>query len=163
MKATVLVVANRTAASPELVAALAQRAEGDAARFDLVVPPRVPGAEGREAARASLEGALKVYAEAGLEAEGRVGTDVDPVVAVIEAYEPARHDEVLISTLPESASHWLRVDGPARIAKQTGALVRHVIANEPRAAHRTTHVEPKPSQGVLSPLVALRFGGPRER
>ena len=73
MKANVLVVAHRTAASDDLLAALRGRAETTPARFELLVPPTHPGAAGREAARTQLERALARMQEFGLEASGAVG------------------------------------------------------------------------------------------
>jgi hypothetical protein len=158
MKANVLVIANRTAASPDLLAHLREMAERRAARFELLVPPTVPGAEGRAAAQVNLEAALERFAESGLDATGGVGTDCDPVVAAVEAYDPGRHDDIVVSTLPESASRWLGIDGPHRIGRATGALVHHVISREPREAPRPVRIERKPGPGVLAPLVALGYG-----
>ena len=158
MKATVLVVAHRTAASDDLLAALRGRAETSPARFELLVPPARPGAAGREAARTQLERALARMQEFGLEVSGAVGADDDPVVAVIEAYDPRRHDEVIVSTLPAAVSHWLGIDAPARIARHTGALVRHVTARPQRRAARPVHVERPAGNGVLSPFVVLGWG-----
>jgi hypothetical protein len=158
MKANVLVVANRTAASDDLITVLRERADRTPARFELLIPPSVSGPEGRQAARRRLDFALARYAEFGLEATGRVGGSADPVIAVIEAYNPGRHDEVVVSTLPESLSHWLRIDGPFRIARATGALVRHVTSREPRVVPPAVHVERPPGPGVLAPLVALGYG-----
>jgi hypothetical protein len=158
MKANVLVIANRTAASPDLLAHLRELAERRAARFELLVPPTVPGADGRAAAQANLDAALARCSEEGLEATGSVGTDSDPVVAVIEAFDPGRHDEIVVSTLPESASSWMGVDGPNRIARATGALVHHVVSAEARAAPAAVHREPRQSDGVLAPLMALAYG-----
>ena len=158
MKANVLVIANRTAASPDLLAHLREVAERRAARFELLVPPMVPGPDGRAAARANLDAALARWEEEGLDATGGVGTDSDPVVAAIEAYDPGHHDEIVVSTLPESVSKWLGLDGPRRIGRATGALVHHVISREPRAVPQPVHVEPKPGPGVLAPFVALGYG-----
>jgi hypothetical protein len=161
MKANVLVVANRTAASPDLIACLRERAERSPARFDLLIPPTAPGEEGRAHARQALDAALAAYAEAGLEAAGDVGTATDPVIATCEAYRPNRHDEIIVSTLPAGASHWLSLDGPARIGRRTGALVRHVESRPPRPAPTVDHIEKPRSQGVLTPFVALGYGGRR--
>lgn len=158
MKATVLVVAHRTAASDDLLAALRGRTELGQARFELIVPPTRPGPDGREEAADQLDRALARMQEFGLEATGSVGSDDDPVVAVIEAYDLRRHDEVLVSTLPASVSHWLGVDAPARIARATGALVRHVIAREQKREVRPVHVEKPAGNGVLSPFVVLGWG-----
>ncbi len=133
MKATVLVVTNRTAASDELLAALEARAARGPARFEFVMPPERETPAAREQARARLEEALGVAREAGLEATGRVGA-CDALTAVVDAYDRARHDEILISTLPAGTSHWLRIDLPARVARATGALVSHVAVGERRPA-----------------------------
>ena len=158
MKANVLVVANRTAASDDLIAHLRDRAARAPTRFDLLVPPVAPGPARRAAAQRRLEYALARYAEFGLEADGRVGCDHDPVIAVLDAYDLAVHDEILVSTLPASVSHWLRIDGPARIGRATGAMVGHVVSREPRRAPAPVHVERSPGAGVLAPLVALGYG-----
>jgi hypothetical protein len=162
MKANVLVVANRTAASPDLVACLRERAERSPARFDLLIPPTAPGEEGRAQARKTLEAAVAAYGDAGLEATGSVGEATDPVTAACEAYDPGHHDEIIVSTLPAGASHWLSIDGPARISRQTGALVRHVESRPPRPEPAVQHVEKQPGPGVLAPFVALGFGGKRQ-
>ena len=161
MKANVLVVANRTAASPDLIACLRERAERSPARFQMLIPPISRGEQGRAEARRNLDAALAAIQDAGLDATGEVATDSDPVIAVLEAYDPKVHDEVIVSTLPASASHWLRIDGPARIARTSGALVRHVESRPPREEPVVRHVEKPEGPGVLAPLVALGFGGRR--
>ena len=158
MKANVLVVANRTAASDDLLDALRARAGRTPARFELLVPPSRPGPAGREDARRQVETALARYEEFGLEAEGRVGDDADPVFAVLEAYDPAHHDEIVVSTLPLSVSRWMRIDGPARIGRATNALVWHVVAREPRRTPVPVAVQERQSYGLLAPLVALGYG-----
>ena len=158
MKANVLVIANRTAASPDLLGALAELAGRRPVRFHLLVPPTAPGPDARATARDNLQEALTRLEDAGLEATGDVGTDSDPVVAAIEAFDPARHDEIIVSTLPESASHWLDCDGPVRIGRATGALVHHVVARETPAPH-VVHLDRHPhGQGILTPLVPLTYG-----
>jgi hypothetical protein len=162
MKANVLVIANRTAASPDLLAHLREVAERRACRFELLIPPTVPGPDGRTAARQNLDAALAQLSEGGLDATGEVGTTSDPVIAAIEAFDPGRHDEIVVSTLPESSSRWLGLDGPARIGRATGALVHHVVSAEAPPPPHVVHVERKKSgQGVLSPLVALGYGRPQ--
>jgi hypothetical protein len=61
---------------------------------------------------------------AGGHVEGIVG-ESDPFLAVKQALE--RFDEVIVSTLPEHVSHWLRRDLPHRI-KQLGVPVTVVTA-----------------------------------
>jgi hypothetical protein len=130
-KACILVVANRTADSDELLAALRDRGN---ARFELVVPATTTGgvAAGRRLAEEQLASALERMREAGLEAEGKVG-DPDPYVATRETWDPARFDEIVVSTLPTGTSKWLQADLPHRVERTTGAPVRHVVASERRA------------------------------
>jgi hypothetical protein len=129
MRTTILVLANKTAGSEELFAALAARAAKGPIRLELVAPPDAPGPDGRAEAQARLDQALARAAEAGWEATGRVGPP-DALGAVLDAYDPRRHDEIIISTLPPSVSHWLGIDLPARVARSTNALVSHVAVPE---------------------------------
>jgi hypothetical protein len=153
-KFSVLVVANVTAASDELLQALKDRAERRACGFTLLVPATGGGKPGREGAHAELDKALERMRGAGLEVEGMVG-DADPVIAVHDLWDPRRFDEIVISTLPTGASRWLAVDLPHRVEKFTGVQVEHVVAAEPRPPVR---IEPAPEPeryGVLSPLAAI--------
>lgn len=107
---SLLVVANVTAGSDELTACLRERSEQAACRFTLVMP--ASGAE----ARKRLDDALTRMREAGLEnVEGRVG-DPDPVVAVMDMWDPMKFDEIIVSTLPTRVSKWLRLDLPHKVA-----------------------------------------------
>lgn len=135
MRTTILVLANQTASSDDLLAALAQRNAATPLRIDFVVPPSGPGPECRAQAEQRLQEALTRAREAGLEASGHVG-DCDAFEAVVEAYDPARHDEIVVSTLPASISHWLGIDLPARTARATNALVSQITASEPRPSLR---------------------------
>lgn len=160
-KFNVLVVANRTAGSEELLEALRARAERDTVAFTLLVPATVVGPEGREAARETMEAAVERLREAGLEVEGAVGS-ADPMQAVADIWDPKRFDEVIVSTLPGAASKWLQVDLPHRVARHTGVQVTHVLAQERRPA-QPEPVPPRESQGVLSPLSVLTWGGSDRR
>lgn len=135
MKTTILVVANQTAASDELFSTLEARSSKMPVQVEFLVPPVGPGTECREEAEQRLEQALKRARDAGFEATGEVG-DCDACAAAIEAYDPARHDEIIVSTLPASVSHWLGIDLPARLHRATNALVSHVAVPEQRAALR---------------------------
>jgi hypothetical protein len=124
--ARVLVVANKTAAAPELVDALHARAKRGPAEFVLVLPQK--GASRSEAMSTLARALARIRAE-GLEVEGRIG-DADPAVAVQEAWDPGQYDEVIVSTLPTQSSRWLRTDLPRRVANVTGVIVTHVICAE---------------------------------
>jgi hypothetical protein len=126
LNVSVLVVAS--AASPQLIAALRERQERGALRATLVMPCSGPGLHARDVAQPDLDAALTAWREAGLdEVDGLVG-DQDPLVAVREAWDPQRYDEVIVSTLPGHASQWLRWDLPQRVARATDARVTHVMS-----------------------------------
>jgi hypothetical protein len=144
---SVLVVANVTASSDELIAAMGERSEKGACKFTLLLP--ASGAE----ARTRLEAALERMRAAGLEnVSGRVG-DPDPVVAVMEAWDPMEFDEILVSTLPTGSSRWLGLDLPRRLGKLTAVPVRHVISH-PRTEVQTSPPPEHEHHGVLAPLAA---------
>jgi hypothetical protein len=134
-KASVLVVANRTASSDELLKALRERNERSPAKFHLVVPATARGVSwmgdmhaGSDAAEHDLEGALERLRGAGLEVDGVIG-DPDPVAAVQDAANSATYDEVIVSTLHKHVSRWLKLDLPSKAAHATGLPVMHVEAH----------------------------------
>ena len=133
-KASVLVIANRTAGSDELLKALRERAEEGPAKFHLVVPATARGVSwvadmhaGGDAAENDLEGALEKLRGAGLDIEGEIG-DPDPVAAVQDAANSASYDEVIVSTLHKHVSKWLKLDLPHKAGHATGLPVTHVVA-----------------------------------
>ena len=127
----VLVVANRTAGSDELIAALKRRAEGGPLSCTVLMPadPR-----GRARARENLGRAVERMRAAGLEVDGIVGADANPLFAVAEIWDAGVYDEILVSTLPTGVSHWLNLDLPQRIARLTNARVEHVESMPERPA-----------------------------
>jgi len=133
MRTHLLVVASRTAVSDELVSYLSRRAAITPLRVTLAVPLELGG---REEARARLARGLDVLRAAGLDAGGVVAGDGDPLHAVLDVYDPRRHDEIVVVTLPEHLSRWLGCDLPQRIARVTGALVHHVPAEVPAPVRR---------------------------
>jgi len=129
----VLVVANRTAVKPALLAAVRERGDRGQARFHLVVPASPHGMHrlvdpeiaGREEAGAWLEDALPILGEAARsEVTGEVGAS-DPLAAIMDALHDRGFDEIIISTLPRRYSRWLRVDLPSK-AHGLGLPVTHV-------------------------------------
>jgi hypothetical protein len=145
----VLVVANVTATSDELLAALSERAGRGACRFTLLMPREGTGADG------SLAEALEAMRAAGLEnVTGRVG-DHDPIVATMELWDPMKFDEIVVSTLPTGSSRWLGLDLPHRLEKLTSVQVRHVVSQPPRPELQTEPVPEKPRYGVLAAFAAL--------
>jgi hypothetical protein len=128
MDSRILIVANRTAATPRLMAEVRERAARGPCRFTLLVPRPFWDPDTEEAA-ITLELAIPLLDEAaGAHVEGIVG-DTDPFVAVREALEADGFDEVIISTLPTHVSRWLRLDLPARV-KRLGLPVTVVTAEK---------------------------------
>jgi hypothetical protein len=132
--ARILVVANRTAESPELLEALKSRADGN--EFVLVVPASGRGIEkaadpdaAREHTQPHLNAALERLRAEGLRVEGTVG-DGDPLAAVEDAVNFGNFDEVIVSTLPMRASKWLKLDLPSRVERTTGLPVTHIQTNQ---------------------------------
>ena len=143
----VLVVANVTATSDELLNALRERASRGACRFTLLMPREGGGADGR------LAGAMEAMRAAGLEnVSGQVG-DPDPIVATMELWDPMKFDEIVVSTLPTGSSRWLGLDLPHRLEKLTSVTVRHVVSR-PRAEVQWERPREHEKYGVLSPLAA---------
>jgi hypothetical protein len=102
----VLVVANRTAATPRLLEAVRQRAEAGPCEFALLIPDVTD----RRKADWTLETALRLMRRpARGKVEGLVGGP-DPFESIREAVQQGDFDEIIISTLPRKLSMWLRRD-----------------------------------------------------
>ena len=128
----VLVVANVTATSDELLAALRERASRGACRFTLLMPREGAGADGPPRRRR-----WRRCARAGSRtSSGQVG-DHDPIVATMELWDPMKFDEIVVSTLPTGSSRWLGLDLPHRLEKLTSVPVHHVVS-QPAARPRST-------------------------
>jgi hypothetical protein len=155
-KQHVLVVANLTAGSQALLKLLRDRAERAPTAIHLIVPAS-PLGNGRDTAIQNLEGALAQLRDEGLEADGVLGHP-DPFIAVIDVWDPRRHDEIIVSTLPLGASKWLHAGLPERIERATGALVEHVVSQPPARTHATRLAPTHEDLGLLTPLSVLGWG-----
>ena len=122
--ARVLVVANRTAATPALIEAVRERAGRGPCAFTLLVPKVVHGLhravdaedQASDESEATLALAVPLLEEAaGGPVEGLVG-DHEPLAAVQDALNAGHFDEVIISTLPARVSRWLHLDLPRKVA-----------------------------------------------
>ncbi|MGO9751629.1 MAG: hypothetical protein ACLP8S_28370 [Solirubrobacteraceae bacterium] len=134
MTATVriLVVADRTADSQELHTALVERHTQGPIAATLLAPAAWEVTDphgGRESALRRLRTAAEQLSGAGIEMHTVCGA-ADPFEAVKAIWDPQHFDEVIVSTLPEHLSRWLRIDLPRRVEQLTGLPVRHVIAQE---------------------------------
>jgi len=120
----VLVVANRTAATPALLEAVRERAGRGPCSFALLVPHTASGLhrlvdpedQGQSEAEETLELALPLLEQAaGGPVEGFVG-DPEPLAAIQDALNTRGFDEIIVSTLPKRFSRWLRLDLPHKAA-----------------------------------------------
>ena len=142
--ARIMVVANQTLGCAELDAAL-DEALASQPPPDVVVVAPVTATEGEHQwdypptdryipppeviahalASARLDRQLKRLAERGVPAEGEV-VDHDPLHRVEQLLAEQAFEQVVVCTLPERLSHWLRMDLPSRLARATQVPVRHV-------------------------------------
>src|SRR3954452_20054710 len=107
----ILVVANRTAAAPQLLEEIRRRREAGRCEFALLIPD----VHDRKAADWTLETALPLLRKkAGGRVEGLVGGP-DPFASVQEALRDGGYDEIIVSTLPRKTSKWLRRNLISRI------------------------------------------------
>jgi hypothetical protein len=108
----ILVVANRTAATPRLLEEVGHRAHAGPCAFTLLVPD----APDRKEADWTLDTALPLLRRAAHgEVEGIAGQGTDPFVSVQAAVRENTYDEIMISTLDKRTSKWLRRDLPRRV------------------------------------------------
>jgi hypothetical protein len=125
-----LVIANRTIDANEIRDAVVSRAAGGPLEVTLVAPV-LSGAGSMRARRTQtalrLDRAVKRLSEAGIKVEAVVG-DADPIVAVQDAWDPRRFDEVLVVTPPTGLPRWMPADLPHRVERLTAARVTHVVA-----------------------------------
>ena len=104
----ILIVANQTLKSDELVAAaMARNAEGPC-EFRVLVPATPLSKQ---------EAALRHSEHPG---------DPDPFTAIRTVMEHRTVDEVIISTLPRRLSRWLASDLPTKVNRRLGVKTTHV-------------------------------------
>ncbi|HLL86110.1 MAG TPA: hypothetical protein VK387_02230, partial [Thermoleophilaceae bacterium] len=117
-----LVVANQTVGGERLLKLLRRKAEESPHRFIVICPPTGDPDDAPRRLAATLES----LEHAGLEAVGQV-THPDPYTAIQNALQFYRVDEIVISTLPETRSGWLRTDLIERVRASTNRPVEHVV------------------------------------
>ena len=124
-----LVVANQTAASPELVSLLKQRADERPRRFIIVIPQDDGLGTAVRGARERLKRLLASLADSGVVAAGLIG-DPDPYTATMNAVQFFHISEIIISTLPETRSKWVADKLVERVEKATGKPVQHIASSD---------------------------------
>jgi hypothetical protein len=120
-----LVVANQTAAAPELVERLKALAEEGPRRFIVVVPQDSGQGHAAGEARRRLSALLDSLDDAGIVAAGMIG-DPDPYTATMNAVQYFHISEIVISTLPEGSSKWVADKLVERVRDATNVAVEHI-------------------------------------
>jgi hypothetical protein len=127
--ANVLVVANETVVGEPLLRRIRERAARSPASFLIICPQSDPTVQAHPEAERRLKRALSMLRGAGIEAHGQIAHP-DAYTATIHAVRDERTDEIIVSTFPgEQTSSWLRGDLVARIRKETGLPVDHVVVS----------------------------------
>jgi hypothetical protein len=127
----ILIVANRTAATPMLLDHVKRLAAERPSTFALLIPD-APTSEHTDW---TLELALPLLERAARgPVEGLTGGD-DPFEAIRAALEAGDYDAIVISTLPRKVSKWLRRDLPHRV-EALGVPVTVVTPDQQKIADR---------------------------
>ena len=133
--AEVLVLANETIGGKNLLDAVRERAAQGDARFHVVVPQTRPKHGNviydeavRDSAQVRVDLALAFMREEGISGRGEVG-DGDPLNAAHDVIADRGISEIIVSTLPESTSGWMRRDLIEALENDTGLPVKHVVVD----------------------------------
>jgi nucleotide-binding universal stress UspA family protein len=148
-----LVVANQTLGGAELSEEIRKRLEGGPSYFYVLVPNTravdyyslaaaagsvpmpalitecAPAMDEEAAAQAQhrLEQLLGRLQELGAKAEGELG-HANPLKAISNVLASRQFDEVILSTLPQPISRWLRMDLPRQVQRGCGLPVAVITA-----------------------------------
>jgi hypothetical protein len=141
-KKRVLVVANRTAATPRLLEEVSRRRKRGPCEFALLIPDVTD----RKRADWTLQDAVPMLRRAAAgPVEGLIG-GADPFTSVQDAVRDGSFDEIIVSTLSKKTSRWLRRD----LVRRVEALGLPVTAVLPRQVAERSLAD---SAGVRSGII----------
>ena len=133
--AKVLVVANQTAESDDLLAAMRERAGQGDYEFTVLIPATPHGVawaanmasdKGREEAEVHRDALVERLRATGLPVKDALIGDPDPLAAITDACNAGDYDELIVSTLPHHLSKWLHLDLQRKAEHATGLPVTSV-------------------------------------
>jgi hypothetical protein len=163
----ILVVANQTVGGRALIDAVRKQAsqaheEGRPFEVFVVCPQNLPRKGSIvydqsvwSAAENRLKTTIAHLRDVGIEAKGEV-MDPDPYSATMDAVAEFHPDEIVISTLPETRSGWLRKDLVERVRDAAGVPVEHVVVDPDREREEVRHTLVVANQTVGGePLIEL--------
>jgi hypothetical protein len=124
-----LVLANKTSSGEELLDHLHRKAAADPTRLFIAVVPQADGSgNAPREARVRLAAMLDRLHAGGLLSSGMIG-DPDPYTAAINALELFWVDDIVISTLPDERSGWMRSNLIERVRNAASVPVEHVTVD----------------------------------
>jgi hypothetical protein len=131
----VLVVANQTAESEDLLAALRERSERGDCEFTVLIPATPHGIkwaanmyadDGATEAKDHRDAMVERMRGAGIDVRDALVGDPDPLAAIEDACNLGSYDELIVSTLHHRVSKWLHLDLPRKAEHATGLPVTSV-------------------------------------
>jgi hypothetical protein len=124
--ARVLVVTDRTAATPELLEAIRDRVRRGPAQFRVLVPNPAPAEwhpfhperrdKVEEAERVLMRALPLIQDAADGAVRGRISVRHDPMTAIEEMLHDEPFDEIIVSVAPHPLERWLHLDLAHRLA-----------------------------------------------
>ena len=134
-----LVLANQTAASPELTSAVREIVAQDADTEFVLLVPATPvedlldwqDGDSETIAMRTAQAAKDHLAGAGAKVARTEVGDASPVKAIENELEQhqEKYDGIIISTLPLQRSRWVALDQPRRIERRFKVPVRHAVGH----------------------------------
>jgi bacterioferritin len=134
-----LVLANQTAASPELASAIREIVAQDSDTEFVLLVPATPvedlldwqDGDSETIAMRTAQAAKDHLAGAGAKVARTEVGDASPVKAIENELEQhqEKYDGIIISTLPLQRSRWVALDQPRRIERRFKVPVRHVVGH----------------------------------
>jgi hypothetical protein len=133
----VLIVANQTLGGAELQREIADRMAAEPCEFwvmvpatpmsDQVVPQGFTPEDGTKVAEVRLQQELDRLRALGATADGEIG-DPDPLEAIRDSLDAHEFNEIILATLPQGVSRWLRQDLVHRVERKFPLPVTHVVS-----------------------------------